>query len=58
MLANAACSDPGRAHAHAPTSSWPPCATQAGVDAAQLESYQQLWRLVVPEDQADAAIAF
>ncbi|PSC75738.1 conserved oligomeric Golgi complex subunit 2 [Micractinium conductrix] len=33
-------------------------AKQAGVDAAQLESYQQLWRLVVPEDQADAAIAF
>ena len=33
-------------------------ASQAGVNVAQLESYQQLWRLVVPEDQAAAPISF
>lgn len=33
-------------------------ARQAGVDAAQLESYQQLWRMVVPEEQATEPISF
>ena len=27
---------------------------QAGVDAAAIDSYRQLWRLVAPEEQADA----
>ncbi len=31
---------------------------QAGVNVVQLESYQQLWRLVVPEDQAAVPISF
>ncbi|KAL4420915.1 hypothetical protein ABPG77_001256 [Micractinium sp. CCAP 211/92] len=33
-------------------------AKQAGVNVVQLESYQQLWRLVVPEDQAAVPISF
>lgn len=36
----------------------PPPRVQAGVDAAQLESYQQLWRMVVPEEQATEPISF
>ncbi|KAL4443325.1 hypothetical protein ABPG75_011062 [Micractinium tetrahymenae] len=33
-------------------------AKQAGVDATQLESYQQLWRMVAPDEQAAAPISF
>ncbi|EFN56656.1 hypothetical protein CHLNCDRAFT_57543 [Chlorella variabilis] len=31
-------------------------ATQAGVDAAQLDSYRQLWQMVAPEEQKDTAL--
>lgn len=33
-----------------------PRPAQAGVDAAQLDSYRQLWQMVAPEEQKDTAL--
>lgn len=46
---------PPHSHVHKNTT---PLPAQAGVDAAQLESYQQLWRMVAPEEQAGEPISF